>query len=105
MGFNQDWYDGTVSLYTRFIRVYSHPCAQILIQIRSSFGALVAYQAAFAIMQLRTEVERTAKVNDVEKYRHLLNDYPEALPLFDLALQRFLDDAIGQKNTVGHRDA
>ena len=92
MLFDRDGYDETAVLYTRFIRTRSQNCARQLNLIRSTFGALVGYHAAVAIMQMRVEFDRVARIRDTEKYRRLLADYPEALPLFDLALHSFLRD-------------
>jgi hypothetical protein len=92
MPFDRDWYEETAVLYTRFIRTRSQNCARQLNLIRSTYGALIGYHAAVAIMQMRVEFDRARKISDMEKYRRLLADYPEALPFFDLALQSFLRD-------------
>jgi hypothetical protein len=92
MRFDIGWYQQEAALYTRFVRRYSSNAAQYINEILQQVGPEPAYRAAFALVQLNNELNRSASVKNLDKYRQLMSDYPEALPMFELALNGFMVD-------------
>jgi hypothetical protein len=81
--------------FTRMVRAYSPNAAAELERIRDQYDARAAYFAAFAIERFREESERLAPSGRLPsriKYGHYMKDYPDALPCFERALERFLVD-------------
>lgn len=80
---------------TRIVRIYSPNAAAEIEKIRDQYDARAAYFAAVAIDRYREECERLAQSGVVPsrvKYGHYMKDYPEAMPSFERALERFLVD-------------
>lgn len=80
---------------TRIVRIYSPNAAAEIEKIHDQYDARAAYFAAFAIERYREESERLAmsgRVPSRVKYGHYMKDYPEALPSFERALERFMVD-------------
>lgn len=81
--------------FTRIVRAYSPNAAAEIERIRDEFDARAAYFAAFAIERFREESDRLAASGRLPsriKYGHYMKDYPDALPCFERALERFLVD-------------
>lgn len=80
---------------TRLVRVYSPNAAAEIEKIHDQYDARAAYFAAFALERFREESERlapTGRIPNRIKYGHYMKDYPEAMPSFERALERFVVD-------------
>jgi len=91
--------DDVTLIYIRLVRKESPDAAAVLEQIRSRFGAPAALRGALVITLLKQEIRHYHIHQDIENYIHLLNEYPDAMPLFSEAINFCLE-----KWTVSERD-
>ncbi len=85
-----DLYEDVALVYTRLVRQESQEAAAAIEQIHVSFGAHAALRAALIITILKMEVQQNHWIPGIGLYAHLLEDYPEALPLTKQAMTRCL---------------
>jgi len=81
-----DPYEAIALTYTRLVRKDSAEAGDALDRIRTDFGAHAALRAALLITLLKVEVQQNHWLPSLGLYAHLLEGYPDALPLTRYAM-------------------
>ncbi len=81
-----DLYEDVAAVYIRLVQQISDEAAATIEQIRAIFGAQAALRAALIISILKMEVQQNHWLPNLGLYTHLLEDYPDALPLAKYAI-------------------
>jgi hypothetical protein len=86
-----DLYEDIALTYTRLVRRESGDAATAIEQIQAAFGAQAALRAALIITILKMEVQQNDWIPGIGLYAHLLEDYPDVLPLTTHAMRCCLE--------------
>ena len=82
-----DPYEDVALTYTCLVRRESGEAAAAIEQIQAAFGAQAALRSALIIAILKMEVQQNHWLPNIGLYAHLLEDYPDALPLTKYAMR------------------
>ena len=85
-----DRYEDVASVYIRLVWLENKEAGAALELINAAFGAHAALRAALIIMNLKMEIQHNHWIPSIGLYAHLLEDYPDALPLAKYAMNRYL---------------
>ena len=85
-----DRYEDVATAYIRLVRLENKEAGAALELISAAFGAHAALRAALIIMNLKMEVQHNHWIPSIGLYAHLLEDYPDALPLAKYAMNCYL---------------
>ena len=81
-----DWYASVARRY-RYLAEHDSPeAAAIIAEIQAAFGAHAAMRTGIALELTKTEVQQNGGKPDVGVYKLLLENYQEAVSLFERAL-------------------
>ncbi len=81
-----DWYASVARRY-RYLAEHDSPeAAAIIAEIQAAFGSHAAMRAGIALALTKTGVQQDGRKPDVSIYKLLLENYPNAVPLFERAL-------------------
>ena len=79
--------EGVLKIYIDLVRNESKQAADAVERIYRMLGAEAALRAALAITVFRMEVKQYSRKPDLAVYAYLIQDYPEALPLLESAME------------------
>jgi hypothetical protein len=82
-----DRYEDSAIVYTRLVQAESQAAAAAVEQIHTAFGSHAALRAALIVTLMKMEVQQNHWLPSIKLYRHLLEDYPEALPSAEYAIE------------------
>jgi hypothetical protein len=103
MDFSSDLYKDVVAVYIRVIQQDSPEAAAAVQQIQATCDSRAALRATLAITLLKMEVQRNQAPSDVSLYTYMFEDYPEALPLVELAIRCWLRDRSLRDTELGRQ--
>lgn len=81
-----DQYKDVALIYTCLVRQECREAADALELIDAAYGTHAALRAALIITILKMEVQQNHWMPNIGLYAHLLEDYPDALPLTKYAM-------------------
>jgi hypothetical protein len=81
-----DLYEDSALLYISLIRQESAEAAAAIELIQTNYGSHAALRAALIITILKMEIQQNHWMPNISLYVHLLEAYPEALPMTKYAM-------------------
>jgi hypothetical protein len=81
-----DQYEDAAFVYTRLVGRESREAAAAIAKIQAAFGSHAALRAALIITLMKIEVQQNHWIPYLGLYLHLLEDYPDAIPLAKYAM-------------------
>jgi hypothetical protein len=86
VGNASDPYEDIVPFYINLIRLDSPQAAAAIEQISATVGTQAALRAALIITVIRMELRQNRWIPDKGVYSYLIQDYPEATGLLEVAI-------------------
>jgi hypothetical protein len=86
-----DPYEDVAFVYIRLVILESREAAGVIMRIYTAFGSRAALRAALIITLMKIEIHQNHWVPYIGLYLHLLDDYPDALPLAKYAMTLCLE--------------
>lgn len=83
---SSDLYENVALVYIRLVRKESEAAAATVERIHATFGAHAALRVALIIKILLLDTEQNRLIPNIDNYAHLLEDYPDAIPLAKVAM-------------------
>jgi hypothetical protein len=85
-------YERLSYIYIRLVRGYSPQASEALEKILQSYGPRAAYCAALGVTLLLRKAKQQGYIDPCESYTHHLNDMPEVMPLYHMAVEGLSSD-------------
>jgi len=82
-----DLFEDVALVYIRLVSQESQEAAVAIEEIQAAFGSRAALRAALIITILKIEVQQNHWLPNIGLYAYLLADYPDALPLTEVAMR------------------
>ena len=102
-----DMYEDVARVYIQVIRQDSPEAATAVEEIQIRAGSRAALRATHILTMLKMEIKQNRYMPNLSMYSYILNDYPDALPLLEHAIDCCLE-AWGIQNvniSLQHRNA